>query len=71
VDVELTSDELRDIDGALAKITVQGERYRRFWRQWSIAEPQAGAIHTVIVGRRAGTWRRRRSLTAEAKPHHS
>jgi aryl-alcohol dehydrogenase-like predicted oxidoreductase len=30
VDVELTSDELRDIDGALAKITVQGERYPPF-----------------------------------------
>ena len=29
------------------------------WKK--IAEPQAGAIHTVIVGRRAGTWRRRRS----------
>ena len=29
-DVELTADELRDIDGALGKITVQGERYPPF-----------------------------------------
>ena len=54
--VELTAADIRDIESALSGITVQGDRYRRTFRQGSAADPArapaAIAAHAAWARRR-------------------